>query len=272
MFSPFDFPEPSPPPAPVVLPVPEKQKQNQGLYPLLLQLDLLPASTKYGPIHGYELQFFVVLPHETKSGKIKHPIQHQLGVPFGAQNSLQDATSATEAVNFAYHMYKSGSLPTRVNISTGLVGRALKQDTTYSAVLLAYTNDTVSSYMVVYNTIIQYNSTHSYKIPFIFSLKVCTIYKASLQDAFCCICLSKWCMQWCVHSVCILHFARCTSEYCSPTVHSQSSFPSVSQRSCELYTYRYIHACTISSMLSLYQTVCIYTRIYPLHMRRSHGG
>lgn len=155
MFSPFDFPEPSPPPAPVVLPVPEKQKQNQGLYPLLLQLDLLPASTKYGPIHGYELQFFVVLPHETKSGKIKHPIQHQLGVPFGAQNSLQDATSATEAVNFAYHMYKSGSLPTRVNISTGLVGRALKQDTTYSAVLLAYTNDTVSSYMVVYST---YNS------------------------------------------------------------------------------------------------------------------
>ena len=140
----FTFLEPSPPPAPLVLQATEKQQQNQSVNPFLLQLDLRPASTKYGPIHGYELQFFVVLPHEAKSGKIKHPIQHQLGLPYGTQNSLQDATSATEAVNFAYQTYKSGYLPARVNISTSLLGGALKQNITYSAVLLAYTNDTVS--------------------------------------------------------------------------------------------------------------------------------
>ena len=153
----FTFPDPSPPPAPLVLPVPEKQQQNQTVYPVLLQVDLLPASTRYGPIHGYELQFFVVLPHEVKSGRIKHPIQHQLGLPYGAQTSLQDATSATEAVNFAYRMYKSGSLPMRVNISTQLVGGALKQNTTYSAVLLAYTNDTVSPWL-------QYNNYSLYRL------------------------------------------------------------------------------------------------------------
>lgn len=124
--------------------MPENQLQNQSVYPVLLQLDLLPASTKYGPIHGYELQFVVVLPHEVKRGRIKHPIQHQLGPPYGSQNAIQDAMSAGEAVDFAYNLYKSGSLPTRVNISTQLVGGALKQNTTYSAVLLAYTNDTVS--------------------------------------------------------------------------------------------------------------------------------
>ena len=115
----------------------------------ILQISLAPTSTKNGPISGYELQFFVVLPHEVVSGKISRPIVHQLGEPHGSRESVHDAITSSEPVDFTYKSYSSSSLPETLRIAASLLNGALKTDTTYAAVLLAYTEDTVSTACVV---------------------------------------------------------------------------------------------------------------------------
>ena len=115
----------------------------------ILQISLAPTSTKNGPISGYELQFFVVLPHEVVSGKISRPIIHQLGGPHGSRESAHDAIASSEPIDFTYKSYGGSSLPNTVRIGTSLLNGALKTDTTYAVILLAYTEDTVSAACVV---------------------------------------------------------------------------------------------------------------------------
>ena len=137
--------DPVPPPAPMIETLTSNAQTSDIIY-----ISLARTSTKYGPISGYELQFIVVLAHEVVSGKISRPLVHQLGAPQGGRGTVKDAINSGEPVDFAYKRYTFSSLPRKVAVNASLLNGALKTDTTYSAVLVAYTNDTVSGERVCF--------------------------------------------------------------------------------------------------------------------------